>query len=264
MDCVSLLKLSGTCAPGARISKGCSGYMTPSCLASCQSSSMSDDAKPDRGQLIEILLLLIQRECCLSVPLHLLQLHLFQTSRLTAGSFSFPIPPSRLPPFRNLKGFRDPIRKWERESAGSWRFKPDGICSLNTIPLQSDTALILHFSSRLFCCCQHKPIPNKIPAYGYGGHKIHNEVQNGAGGPGLHPQAGRFWPTGSMFDTPNLTPSHCTSGNDVKACRTGHLPHQFSDLQAADCHLKHWCAPCCTRWWRMTAELTVHAHHYTL
>lgn len=91
--------------------KGCSGYMTPSCLASCQSSSMSDDAKPDRGQLIEILLLLIQRECCLSVPLHLLQLHLFQTSRLTAGSFSFPIPPSRLPPFRNLKGFRDPIRK---------------------------------------------------------------------------------------------------------------------------------------------------------
>lgn len=145
MDCVSLLKLSGTCAPGARISKGCSGYMTPSCLASCQSSSMSDDAKPDRGQLIEILLLLIQRECCLSVPLHLLQLHLFQTSRLTAGSFSFPIPPSRLPPFRNLKGFRDPIRKWERESAGSWSFKPDGICSLNTIPLQSDTALILHF-----------------------------------------------------------------------------------------------------------------------
>lgn len=111
IDCVSLLKLSGTCAPGARISKGCSGYMTPSCLASCQSSSMSDDAKPDRGQLIEILLLLIQRECCLSVPLHLLQLHLFQTSRLTAGSFSFPIPPSRLPPFRNLKGFRDPIRK---------------------------------------------------------------------------------------------------------------------------------------------------------
>lgn len=99
----------------------------------------------------------------------------------------------------------------ERESAGSWSFKPDGICSLNTIPLQSDTALILHFSSRLFCCCQHKPIPNKIPAYGYGGHKIHNEVQNGAGGPGPNPQAGRFWPTGSMFDTPNLTPSYCTS-----------------------------------------------------
>lgn len=181
------------------------------------------------------------------------RLILFPYSSVSTASFQ---EPQRIP------GSNQKMR--ERESAGSWSFKPDGICSLNTIPLQSDTALILHFSSRLFCCCQHKPIPNKIPAYGYGGHKIHNEVQNGAGGPGPNPPAGRFWPTGSMFDTPNLTPSHCTSENDVKACRTGNLPHQFSDLQAADCHLKHWCAPCCTRWWRMTAELTVHAHHYTL